>query len=221
MADEAGRQTCNILSSEDPNGEGGDAITLITAKRRIQLFNPHVIALALCLFIIIFAAIIAQRLGDYHTYGYAGAFIISLAGNASIIFPVPAVAAAYALGGILNPFLIGILSGAGMTLGELTGYLAGYSGAGLARKSRFFLRMSGWMRRHGSVAIFLTALIPNPFFDVIGATAGALEYPLLRFMLFCGAGKMLKALALAFAGHWSLGYLLELYHHNSWFTWPF
>jgi uncharacterized membrane protein YdjX (TVP38/TMEM64 family) len=48
--------------------------------------------------------------------------------------------------------------------------------------------------------ILLLAFIPNPFFDLAGAAAGALRMPLRKFLLWVWIGKFLKMLAFAYAG---------------------
>ena len=58
-------------------------------------------------------------------WGYLGLFVINLIGSATIIFPVPAFVVVFAMGAVLNPWLVGIVSGAGCALGELTGYAIG------------------------------------------------------------------------------------------------
>ncbi|MDO8424691.1 MAG: hypothetical protein Q7S70_02000, partial [bacterium] len=44
------------------------------------------------------------------SFGYFGLFAASLLGSATIIFPLPVVALVFTFGGILNPWLVGIVS---------------------------------------------------------------------------------------------------------------
>jgi membrane protein DedA with SNARE-associated domain len=57
--------------------------------------------------------------------------------------------------------------------------------------------------------LFTLSAIPNPFFDFAGAIAGAIYYPLWKFLLFCWAGKTIKGLMVAFAGAWGLRFILH------------
>ena len=107
-------------------------------------------------------------------YSYLGAFLINLIAAASIFLPVPGILVIASLGELYNPYLIGLAGGAGAALGELTGYLAGYSGQTIAEHHRLYPRFEKWMKRRGSLAIFIFSAIPNPFFDIIGAGAGIL-----------------------------------------------
>ncbi len=153
-----------------------------------------------------------DRLGDletYKNYGYLGAFMVSTITSATIILPVPGVAVVFALGAVLNPFLVGVAGGLGGGLGELTGYLAGYSGRGVIENRKPYERMERWMRRRGSITIFVLALIPNPFFDLAGFTAGALRFPLWKFLFICLLGKVPRFIAIAVAGAWSIDWVMR------------
>lgn len=131
-------------------------------------------------------------------YVYLGAFLISLIGNASVIFPLAVLGGLIAIAttllpttGITGPLLIGLAGGAGAGLGEITGYLAGYGGQVVLQKVRFYPRVEGWMRRHGGVTIFLMSLFPFVF-DVVGLAAGSLRYPFGKFLLYCWLGRTLN-----------------------------
>ncbi len=68
------------------------------------------------------------------------------------------------------------------------------------------------MCRRGWLLLFLLAFIPNPVFDLAGVTAGALRYPLERFLAAVLAGKILKFVGFAytcdFMGDWLGRFLL-------------
>jgi membrane protein YqaA with SNARE-associated domain len=138
-------------------------------------------------------------------YGYPGLFLISLIGNATVILPMPSFAVAFAMGGVLNPVAVGIVSGLGATLGEMTGYLAGVGGRGVIEKQALYARLEKWMRKGGPLVIFLLAAIPNPAFDVGGVMAGALGMPAWQFLLACWAGKSLRLTLVALGGQFLLG----------------
>ena len=138
---------------------------------------------------------------DVEQVGYAGLFGISLLASGSIILPVPGLAAlciavAPAMG--LNPLAAGVVSALGQSLGEMTGYLAGATGAGLARRSRYYPRVRDWVRRRGIVVLFVLAVVPNPAFDLAGLAAGSLRYPVRRFLVVVFAGKLVKSVAVAY-----------------------
>ncbi|MFQ6058547.1 MAG: VTT domain-containing protein [Anaerolineae bacterium] len=167
---------------------------------------------ALTFALLITAAILAYRdqLKGLAVYGYGGIFLISILGNATLLFPVPGLLATFVGGGLFNPLIVGFIAGAGHTLGELTGYLAGYGGQAIIEDQRLYQRLVSWMERHGDLTIFIFAAIPNPVFDVAGIAAGALRFPLWRFLLSCWAGKTLKTLAVALAGTQAIHFLEQL-----------
>ena len=141
-----------------------------------------------------------DELARFERYGYPGVFLISLLGNATVIFPAPSLAVVFGMGGVLNPLFVGLVAGVGEALGELTGYLAGYGGRAVIEDWQMYDRLERWMERNGSATILALSAIPNPFFDLAGIAAGALRFPLARFLLSCWVGKTIKTVAFAFAG---------------------
>jgi membrane protein YqaA with SNARE-associated domain len=109
------------------------------------------------------------------------------------------------MGAIFNPFAVALAAGSGATLGEISGYLVGFSGQGVIENKQWYDRISGWMLKFGDLTIFLLALIPNPFFDVAGMVAGALKMPIWRFLIWVWLGKFLKMLAFAYGGATFMG----------------
>jgi uncharacterized membrane protein YdjX (TVP38/TMEM64 family) len=176
---------------------------------RADLFK-RLIALFLALLMTVPAILLRDRIVGYEKYGYVGLFLINLLGSGSIIVPIPALLAVYFGGSVWNPMLVGLSSGLGSALGELSGYLAGYSGQGLMENRALYLRFEGWMRRNGFLTVFLLALIPNPLFDLAGIAAGVLRFPLYLFLTAAFLGKILKMIAVAYAGAYSLVYVREL-----------
>ncbi len=152
-----------------------------------------------------------DKLAELGNYGYLGAFLISLAFNATIILPLPSVLLLLALGAAFNPVLVGLVSAAGGTLGETTGYVLGYSGRQVARGDKRYMRVEGWMKRWGAWAIFVFAVIPVPLLDIAGIVAGALRFPVWKFLLACWAGKSIKYVGLALAGAWGWETVLRFF----------
>jgi len=152
---------------------------------------------------------LSRLLGDAEAYGYLGVFLISVMASAVIIIPIPAIAVVFGLGAVLNPWLVGLMAGLGEPIGELTAYMAGYSGRVAMENRGFYVRLTNWMERRGSLVLFLFSAIPNWFFDIVGVAAGALRYPLWKYLLVVFLGKTLKGWMVAFAGYWTLRLLLQ------------
>ena len=150
-----------------------------------------------------------DQVANLEAYGYLGAFLIALITSATVILPVPGIVLIYALGAVYDPILIGLASGAGAALGEITGYMAGFSGQIVLENNKTYLRLEQWMRRRGMIVIFILSFIPNPLFDLAGAVAGVLRFPLWKFLIACFLGKTPRNILVAYAGAWSLSYVLE------------
>lgn len=153
-----------------------------------------------------------EEVAQLEKYGYLGAFVISLLSSATVIVPVPGIAVVFALGGVVKyPWLLGLLVGMAEPLGELVGYLAGTGGRMMVQSnpSPMYRRMEGWMKRRGGWVLFFFAAFPNPFFDIAGAIAGVLRYPLWKFLLVCWAGKTVKGLTIALGGAWGMKFFLS------------
>jgi membrane protein YqaA with SNARE-associated domain len=181
-------------------------------KRRLNLLRlitlVGVVALIAALFIF------RDQVKKLQDYGYVGIFLISIIANATIIIPLPGVAFTTAMGAIFNPIGVAIAAGLGAAIGELTGYLAGFSGQAIVERVDLYERLTKWMRKHQNLAygmVILLAFIPNPLFDLAGMASGALKLPLWKFLIACAIGKILKMLMFAYAGFYSYGFISSLF----------
>jgi uncharacterized membrane protein YdjX (TVP38/TMEM64 family) len=129
--------------------------------------------------------------------------------NATVFIPAPGVAVVFAMGNIFNPLGVGLAAGTGGALGELSGYLAGFSGQAVIENTKVYDRIHPWVEKFGGWAIFLLAVIPNPFFDIAGVAAGIAKLSLRRFLLACWLGELIKMSAFAYAGFYSLDWLIN------------
>jgi membrane protein DedA with SNARE-associated domain len=153
-------------------------------------------------------------------FDYGGIFLTNLLSTSTVVIPVPGLTAtAQAL--IIRegkhahfPWLVGLVGGAGMGLGEITLYYAGYLGAELARGrelpgpawlrqgvSRVAAGINWLMDRWGMTTLFVLSAVPNPFFEVAGLTAGSVRISFRRFLLAALAGKLLRGVLLAYLGY--------------------
>lgn len=150
---------------------------------------------------------------ELQNVGYAGILAVNLIGSASVIVPVPglAVVCGAAPGDVgLNPVLLGLAGGFGSTVGELSGYLAGYGGNVFVQRSKHYERFRGLVVRNGGMALFVLSVIPNPLFDIAGIAAGSLRYPLRKFLLYVLAGKVIKFIAVAYACRQGIDWVIRL-----------
>ena len=113
----------------------------------------------------------------------------------------------YALGAALNPFWVGIAAGLGASVGELSSFLAGYSGRAVIENTQTYERVRGWLEKHGRASgwlIFLLAFLPITLFDVAGMAAGALRMSVWWFLAWETPGKVLKMILVAYLGAYSI-----------------
>jgi len=151
-----------------------------------------------------------EHLQEFASYGYAAVFVIGLVSSATVILPVPGLAVSSVLGGVFNPWIVGLVAGIGQALGEVSGYLVGYSSQTLVDENPTYRHIQNWMRRHGVLTLFVLSLIPNPLFDLAGIAAGAVRFPMWKFLLSCALGKIVKNMIFALAGYFGITNLLEL-----------
>lgn len=172
-------------------------------RRPSSIARQRLLRLLAFLFVVVISALIvlySDRLARLGAYGYSGLFLLNLLASMTLILPAPGIALAFAAGASLNPFVVGLVVGAGSALGELTGYLAGISGRGFVENDPQYERMRYWMARRGVWVIFALSIVPNPLFDVAGITAGAMRMPVWKFLGAAMPGKIIKATLLALAG---------------------
>jgi len=169
-----------------------------------QRHGGQTLALTSALGITVAGGVFREQLVALRGLGYVGIFLVGILGNATVIFPVPSLAIVFAGGSVLNPLVVGLVSGVGEPLGELTGYLAGYGGSAVVQDGPRFQRIKLWMERRGFLTLFVLSAIPNPVFDLAGIAAGMVGFPVAKFLLACWLGKSLKAMLVAYLGSLSV-----------------
>ncbi len=179
------------------------------SKRPLLAAAARVLGVIFVIAISITIFSLGDQIEQLTAWGYLGAFAIMLVGNATIILPAPGLTIVFALGSALNPLLVGLAAGAGAALGELTGYVAGVSGRAVIEDRPLYKRFELWMKQYGSWALFVLAIIPNPFFDIAGLVAGALRYTWWRFLTVAWAGKTIQGILIAYAGAASADWVLQ------------
>jgi len=169
-----------------------------------RLKVTRILALIFVVGLTIFLYINRENVRQLEGLGYPGIFLVSLLANATLILPVPGVLFTSAMGAVFNPFWVAVAAGTGAAIGELSGYLAGFSGQGIIERTQWSDRFEQWMRKYGPVTILVLSFVPNPIFDVAGITAGILKMPLWQFLLFSWIGKVLKMLLFSYGGSFVL-----------------
>ena len=175
-----------------------------TSDLKIQL-----VALVLGIFAVSLVFVIWMFVGGlsnsdwWKALGYPGVFFLSLLASGGMVFPIPSLAATCGAAGLdLNLIIVGVLAGLGEPLGELVGYSIGFGGQSVVQRRRIYKRARTWMIRWGIGVLLILSIIPNPIFDFVGIAAGALRYPMKRFLVTVWVGKTLKGLIIAHVCFW-------------------
>ena len=152
--------------------------------------------------------------------GYPGDFIISFIGNATVLVPIPYMGVTFILGGLqneisgeylFNPFLVGLISGMGAMLGEMTGYLIGYAGGQLIDSSQrnAFGDYIAAHPRATPIVIWFLAVTPIPD-DILTLPLGAARYSWWKVVIAQLVGKSMFMIGVALAGRWGLSFVGSL-----------
>jgi uncharacterized membrane protein YdjX (TVP38/TMEM64 family) len=142
-------------------------------------------------------------------YGLLGLFLLSIIGNATIIFPAPIVLTAFVGGAVFNPFVVAVVVSLGATIGELTGYFAGRGTEGIIPSAKMD-KVKSYMEKYGIWTLFVLAVIPNPLFDLAGIAAGTTGVPVKKYFIVVWLGKLIKFGVIALLGSQSI-LLLDKY----------
>ncbi len=196
--------------------------SLIQRVRQTPLrWRIGVLILAAVLIAAIFFIPKPEFSSDYfRTWGYPGVFVVTLVANASVILPTPGFLAVIIAGAVLNPLLVALMGAAGMTLGELSGYLMGRMGRALATVEiqtdpGSGHRWAAWSQRlvdrWGMLGIFVLAATPNPLFDIAGIAAGMAKMSVWRFLVATFVGRLMRTTLLAYASAYSMDRILDLF----------
>ena len=154
---------------------------------------------------------IRSQVEQFKEYGYIGIFLVALLANATVLLPAPGVAIIYAMGAVFNPFLVGLAAGTGGAVGELSGYMAGFSGQAVIERTDMYDRFKPWVDQYGGWAIMALSAIPNPFFDVAGIAAGISKMKMRTFLLSTWVGQLIKMTLFALAGRYSIGWITQFF----------
>ena len=168
--------------------------SLVSRLKTLHPTVPQKLELLILVTVIIIVASLLFVPGtlDLGNWGYPGAFVINALSTATLILPAPGIALILSMANDLNPIGLGIASGLGGAIGSLTAYWAGAQGRQALEGKRFYKFMLSYMERFGGAALFLfsaLAILPG---DIASVVAGATRYPLKRYMLYVGAGNVVK-----------------------------
>lgn len=193
------RSTRSSVSGEQPQSPPKKANFRTTVLR--------VLAIVAVIAITLYTYSLRERIEDFQALGYPGIFLVALIANATILLPAPGAALVAAVGAIFNPIGVGIAAGTGGAIGELSGYLAGFSGQAVIERTDVYAKTKPWVDKYGGWAILVLSAIPNPLFDVAGIAAGIAKMRFWTFLFFVWIGQLIKMTIFAYAGRYSIDLL--------------
>jgi uncharacterized membrane protein YdjX (TVP38/TMEM64 family) len=189
----------NLFSRNEPgSAEKRDWLGVVLKGRVLPILG---ITLVVVITVGIF--LYRDRISELGVLGYPGVFLVSMVWNSTVLVPIPSFWTYFFLGQIFNPALVGLAGGSGAAVGELTSYLAGYSGRVILREQKrvkLYTRVENWIKKWGFIVVFAFNLVPFFPFDLVGIAAGATRFPLWKFYLACLAGRTLSYGFIAWAG---------------------
>ncbi|MEE9324191.1 MAG: VTT domain-containing protein [Dehalococcoidia bacterium] len=181
----------------------------LTLLQKFGLFLLLSVLLAVLIFLL------RSVLSNVGPWGYPLGFVVNGLSSATFVIPTPGFAIVVLMAQDLNPIALGIVAGVGGTLGEVSGYWIGTQCRLVLKGRRLFGFMNKYMDRFGGGIIFVSGLLPIIPVDVAGLLAGSTKYPVRKFLVYLGLGKILMTVAILYvsvkAFDWAEPYI-------KWFT---
>jgi uncharacterized membrane protein YdjX (TVP38/TMEM64 family) len=162
--------------------------------------------------------------------GLLGLFIISLFAGSPIPIPTPSMILTFTLGSVLNPALVGLVSGVGNGIGNGLIYWSGRGGLAFfksfsapaegaepkSRIGRFFRKFNIQKLLHRAqgrvmLTVFLLSIYPNPVLTPMIIAMGASRFSFTRFFIAVWAGKTVQSMILSYLGFFGLRSLLRYF----------
>lgn len=150
-------------------------------------------------------------------WGYPALWLVSGLRAASVVLPIPGSGLTIAAGafmdplyGIPVPIAVGVTAGSAESLGEFTGYAAGYGGGRILDKRKLYQRVKSWIRKRAFVTILVMGLMPSPVFDIAGLAAGASRVPIRIFWPAVLIGKITRGVIMAAAGFYGIEFIQKI-----------
>ncbi len=173
--------------------------------------NLWLAILSVCLTIVLCVLIIQHReyIDQLRHWGYLGLFLVNVVASGTMVLPGMGAVITFTFGGVLHPAIVGVVAGLGEATGAVGAYLTGYGGRGFLVTDPLQGRLSAFMERHGSKAMFLMAVLINPIYYPFAVWMGVLRVRVARFFIYTLLGRTLKNLLLAYLGYFGLRTVLQ------------
>ena len=165
--------------------------------------------------LLVITATLLPYIDDIGVWGYVAAFVVTGLSSATVVMPSPGFAAVLLMAKDLNWLILGISAGIGGALGEMTAYYIGTHGTETLEGHKSYEWFQKGMKKLGGPIILISALVPLLPVDAAGLIAGAVRYPVVKFLIYLAIGKVVMTATLMFlsakAFEWAAPYL-EFFH---------
>ena len=158
-------------------------------------------------------------------YSLVGVLVISVVACSptGVFVPIPYLLVILTLPGVLAgkwgvvaPVWVGITAAFGATIGQFLSFMIGYGSRNISES--LFARISAkaynkadtWIKKYGSATVFVVSAVPNPVHLPVTVTLGAARFSPSRWFFLSLSGNLVKCLFIAFAGYFSMGFVLRL-----------
>ena len=158
--------------------------------KRIRDYLIVIIITLISVLIFLFRDSVA-KIGEF---GYVGVFVLCMLSNLTVFLPAPSILIAVAYSRILSPIVVSIIAAMGATLGEMTGYIFGYSIENISKRWDRLIAAITRKVKKVYLIVFVFAIIPFPIFDFAGVYAGSKRAKFPMFFIACYMGKLIKML---------------------------
>lgn len=152
------------------------------------LFVIIIVALSVVIFLL------RDKIGQVSDISYLGLFLLCFIANSTVLLPAPSLMIAASCALIMNPLGVALSAALGSTLGEFVGYAFGTITKDLSPKFQKVLDKLTGKVHNQTVLVFILAVLPLPFFDIVGIYSGGTKMNLIRFSIACFIGKFIKLL---------------------------
>lgn len=138
--------------------------------------------------------VLRDKLQNAGEVSYLGLCVLCFLASVTILLPAPSLMLVASCALVLNPFLVALAAALGSTLGESAGYALGAAAQDLSPRFQKLLEKLAGKIHNQTLLVFLLAVLPLPFFDIIGIYSGGTKLHLAKFFGACFVGKFLKML---------------------------